>query len=73
MKNYQFTVVVEEDEDGAFLAICPALQGCYAEGETPEEAMLHIEDAIRLHIADRRERGEPLYKEVMTSQVAVAV
>ena len=38
MKEYEFTIVIERDEDGRFLAICPALQGCYTEGETEEEA-----------------------------------
>ena len=38
MKPYEFTVVIEKDEDGRYLAICPGLQGCYTEGETEEEA-----------------------------------
>lgn len=53
MKSYDFTVVVEKDEDGNFLAICPALQGCYTEGSTQEEALELIRDAIKLHIEDR--------------------
>jgi predicted RNase H-like HicB family nuclease len=38
MTEYEFTVVIDQDEDGRFVAICPALQGCYTEGETEEEA-----------------------------------
>jgi predicted RNase H-like HicB family nuclease len=34
MRHFGFTVVIEKDEDGRFLAICPGLQGCYTEGET---------------------------------------
>ena len=60
MKTYQFTIVLERDEDGRFLAICPALPGCYTEGETEEEARSMIEDAIRLHLEDRVARGEPV-------------
>ena len=55
MAEYEFTVVIGRDEDGRFLAICPALQGCYTEGETEEEAGDLIEDAIRLHVEDRLE------------------
>ncbi len=73
MKKYNFTVVLEKDEDGRFLAICPALQGCYTEGETEQEAHSLIEDAIRLHIEDRVEIGEPIYEEVGVSTVEVAV
>ena len=54
MTQYEFTVVIERDEDGRFLAICPALQGCYTEGETVKEACELIKDAIHLHLADRR-------------------
>lgn len=54
MTTYQFTVVIERDEDGRYVAICPALAGCYTEGETESEARSLIEDAIRLHIEDRR-------------------
>ena len=73
MKSYNFTVVVEKDEEGNFLAICPALQGCYTEGTTQEEALAMIEDAIKLHIEDRIEKGEALYEEVFSSQLKVAV
>ena len=73
MKSYQFTVVVERDEDGRFVAICPALPGCYTEGATHAEAMELIEDAIRLHLEDRTARGEPINQEVGVSQVKVAV
>lgn len=58
MKDYNYTVVVEKDEDGNFLALCPALQGCYTEGSTKEEALEMIEDAIKLHIEDRIARGK---------------
>ena len=54
MTEYEFTVVIERDEDGRFLAVCPALQGCYTEGETEEEARDLIRDAIRLHIEESR-------------------
>ena len=73
MKDYEFTIVIEQDEDGRFVAICPALQGCYTEGETEAEARALIEDAIRLHIEDRLETGEPVYEEVGSGKVRVTV
>ncbi len=74
MKNeFEFTVVIERDEDGRFLAICPALQGCYTEGETEEEAHSLIRDAIRLHLADRLASGEPICEEVGATKVRIAV
>ena len=53
MTEYEFTVVIERDEDGRYFAICPALQGCYTEGETEDEARSLIADAIHLHVQDR--------------------
>lgn len=73
MTNYQFTVVIERDEDGRFLAICPALPGCYTEGATEAEAMEMIEDAVRLHVEDHLDRGEPIGEEVSVMQIRIAV
>ena len=73
MTEYELTVVIERDEDGRFLAVCPALQGCYTEGETEDEARVLVQDAIRLHIEDRLASGEPIYEEVGAAKVRVAV
>ena len=73
MTQYEFTVVIERDEDGRFLAVCPALQGCYTEGETEDEVRALIKDAIRLHIEDRLASGEPIYAEVGTARIRVAL
>ena len=66
-------MVIEWDEGGRFVAIYPALQGCYAEGETEEEARQLMEDAIRLHIESRLASNEPIYQEVGSHKVRVAV
>ncbi len=52
MRGYHFAVVVEKDKQG-YLAYCPELQGCYTQGETFEEVMENIKDAIKLHVEDR--------------------
>ena len=59
MKNYRFSIVIEKDEDG-YYAFCPELQGCYTQGDTYEEVMENIKDAIRLHLEDRIENGEEI-------------
>ncbi len=56
-KVLNYRVLIEQDEDGKFVASVPAIQGCYTEGETFEEAITNIEDVIKLHIAGRKERG----------------
>jgi len=59
MKAYRFSVVIEEDDDG-FFAYCPELQGCYTQGKTYQEALQNIGDAVRLHVEDRLDSGEPI-------------
>jgi predicted RNase H-like HicB family nuclease len=57
MRKVTFTVVIEKDEDGYF-AYCPQLQGCYTQGDTYEEAIINIRDAIQLHLEDRLADGD---------------
>ncbi len=73
MATYRYKIVIEQDEDGLFVASCPALQGCYTQGETYEEAVENIKDAIRLHIEARRELGEPVPVESVIEEVMVVV
>jgi len=73
MAEYEFTIVIEKDEDGKCLAICPGLQGCYTEGDTEAEARALIVDAIKLHVEDRIANGEPINQELGTAKVRVAV
>lgn len=56
-KVLNYRVIVEQDEDGVFVASVPALQGCYTEGDTFEEAVRNVEDVIRLHIEARKAQG----------------
>lgn len=74
MKRYNFSVVIERDKDGYF-ALCPELQGCYTQGETYEEAVTNIKDAIKLHLQDRLVGKEriPEVESISLSTVDVAV
>jgi len=51
-------IIVEADSDGYFV-FCPSLQGCYSQGETYEEALENIKDAIRLHVEDSTDATDP--------------
>jgi len=72
MKNLTLPIIVESDCDGYFVS-CPALQGCYSQGDTYEEAVENIKDAIRLHIEDRRANGEEIPEPVSVSLSTVEV
>ena len=74
MKQYRFSIVVEKDKDGYFV-FCPELQGCYSQGDTYEETMANIKDAVKLHLKDRLAGQEemPEEKSVSLSTIEVAV
>ena len=72
MKHLTLAVVVEADHDGYFVS-CPALQGCYSQGETYEQAVENIKDAIHLHIQDRLAAGEEIPEPVSVSLSTVEV
>ncbi len=57
MNRFVLPVIIEKDADGYF-AMCPTLRGCYTQGDTYEEVLLNIEDAIHLHIDDLLANGE---------------
>lgn len=74
MKQYDLPIITEQDESGYF-ATCPELQGCYSQGDTYEEVMVNIKDAITLHLQDRlAEREElPEIKSVSLSTVHITL
>lgn len=72
MKSYRLAVIIEKDDHGYF-AFCPGLQGCYTQGESYEEAVANIRDAIRLHIEDRIAEGEDVVLPELVSMVSLEV
>jgi predicted RNase H-like HicB family nuclease len=53
-------IIVEQDEDGRFVATCPTLPGCISEGDTREAALANIRDAVAGYIASLKKHGEPV-------------
>ena len=72
LRRYVFSVVIERDEDGYF-AFSPELQGCYSQGETYEEALENVRDALRLHVEDRLESGEEIRQSESVSLTSLEV
>jgi len=72
MTHYSLPIIIEKDADGYF-AQCPALQGCYTQGDTYEEALANLKDAITLHVQDRVDRGEPIETPEMVSVATLEI
>jgi len=73
MRNITLPIVIEADADSFFVS-CPVLQGCYSRGDTYEEAIENIKDAIKLQLVDRLADGEEIPQvSVSLSTVEIAV
>lgn len=58
MYNMKFQVVIEEDpEDGGYIVHCPALKGCWSQGDTIDEALDNIKEAIFGYLKTLNERA----------------
>ena len=55
--NMEFTVVIRKAEEGGFWAEVPMLPGCYSQGETIEETLENIKEAIEGHVEALRQEG----------------
>ncbi len=71
--KYKYRILIEKDENDIYIASCPALQGCYSQGDTVDEALQNIKDAIQLHIEARQALGEPVPIEILIEEVEVVV
>jgi predicted RNase H-like HicB family nuclease len=64
-------VTLERDETGMIVAECPAIPGCISQGNTEEEAMANIREAIQLCLEVRAEHGLPLTIDIREVEVAL--
>jgi predicted RNase H-like HicB family nuclease len=69
----RYTVILEQEPDGGYVATVPALPGCVSQGDTRDEAMKNIREATDLYIEDCIAAGDPVpteagreYFEIMT-------
>lgn len=67
----QYTVVLERESDGGYVASVPALPGCVSQGDTRDDALANIREAIDLYLEDVREAGEPIPTEAGLELVSV--
>jgi len=56
----KYTITLQRDEDGVYVARCPLLPGCVSQGRTRDDALANVRDAIRGYIQSLRKHGEPI-------------
>ena len=57
----KFRVVLEPDfESGGYVVSCPSLPGCHSQGETQEEALANIQEAIQAYLESLKKHDQPV-------------
>lgn len=69
----KYIIIIEQDEDGVFVAECPSLPGCISQGKTRDEAIKNIQDAIKGYLESLKKHDEPIPSSITEEVVEVIV
>jgi len=69
----KYRIIIEQDEDGVFVAECPSLPGCITQGRTRKESINNIQDAIKGYITSLKKHDEPIPPAITEEVIEVAV
>ena len=69
----KYRVLIEEDEDGMFVAEVPALPGCISQGRTRAETLVNVQEAIAGYLESLKAHDEPIPPPIEEEVVEVAV
>jgi predicted RNase H-like HicB family nuclease len=72
-ESVKYRVFIEQDEDGMFVAEVPALPGCISQGNTREEALGNIQEAITVYLESLKAHNEPIPPPINEEVVEVAL
>jgi len=67
----RYRVLIEQDEDGVYVAEVPALPGCISQGKTRSEALDNIKEAITVYLESLQAHGEPVPPSISEEVVEV--
>lgn len=67
---YNFTVVIERDEDGYYVGSVPSLRGCHTQGKTMDELLRNIKEAIELCLEVEKEIPKEEFVGIQQVQIA---
>jgi len=69
----KYTVIIEQGRESGYVVYCPALKGCVSQGETKEDALKNIREAIEVYIEALLEDGLPVPTEVGKDAIELEV
>lgn len=69
----KFRVLIEQDEEGMYVAECPSLPGCLSQGKTYHDAQRNIQEAIRGYLESLKKHKEPIPPPIREAVVDVKI
>jgi len=69
----RYRILIEQDEDGVFVAECPSLPGCISQGKNRKEALENIRDAIKGYLESLKNHSEPIPPSIEEEIVEVTI
>jgi len=72
MSSRQYEVILAREDEGGYSVTVPVLPGCVSQGETREEALAMIREAIEGHLESLQAHGDPIPGPIEVERVTVA-
>lgn len=69
----KYRILIEQDEDGIFVAVCPHLPGCVSEGKTRQDALANIQDAMQGYLESLKKHGDPIPPSIGEEIIEIAI
>lgn len=69
----KYRVIINQDEDGFYVAECPSLPGCISQGISRQKALENIQDAMRAYLESLKEHGDPIPPAIYEETVDVVL
>jgi len=74
MATYRYTIILDREPDGGYHAHCPVLKGCHSQGDTLDEAVDNMREAIEAYLESVIAHGESIPQEdLLIKPVEIAI